>query len=77
LQERDGKFEWQTDPSAFFDKYGTKLVRSLMNASDANGGDPHNVGRDPQVYQQLTSEVRRWYLESQFEKQQKAQQPVS
>jgi hypothetical protein len=30
-------------------------------------GDPHSVGRDPQVYQQLTSEVRRWYLESKFE----------
>jgi len=56
-------FTWQTDPFEFYDNSGTKLARSLMNASDANG-DPHVVGRDPQVYQQLTSEVRRWYLES-------------
>jgi hypothetical protein len=68
LVEKDGKFEWLTDPFAFFDKNGTRLIRSLMNASDANDGDPHSVGRDPLVYQQLTSEVRRWYLESQFEK---------
>jgi len=64
LKEQAGKFTWLTDPFAFYDTYGTKLVRSLMNASDANDGDPHSVGRDSQVYQQLTSEVRRWYLES-------------
>jgi hypothetical protein len=68
LVEKNEKFEWLTDPFAFFDKNGTRLIRSLMNASDANDGDPHSVGRDPLVYQQLTSEVRRWYLESQFEK---------
>ena len=56
------------NPFAFFDKNGSKLIRSLMNASDAHDDDPHSVGRDPLVYQQLTSEVRRWYLESQFEK---------
>jgi hypothetical protein len=39
-----------------------------MNVSDSNDGDPHSVGRDPLAYQRLTSEVRRWYLESQFEK---------
>lgn len=65
-----GQFRWQADPMEFFDKYGPKLVRTLMNASDGNDGDPHSVGRDAQVYQQLTSEVRRWYLESKFEKQQ-------
>jgi len=70
LTERDGMFEWLTDPIDFFDKYGSKLVRTVMNASDAKEGDPHSVGRDAQIYQQLTSEVRRWYLESKFEKQQ-------
>jgi hypothetical protein len=68
LVEKEGKFEWLTDPFVFFNKYGPKLIRSLMNASDANNDDPHSVGRDPQVYQQLTSEVRRWYLESLLEK---------
>jgi hypothetical protein len=43
-----------------------------MNASDNANNDPHTVGRDPQVYRQLTSEVRRWYLEDQFAKQAKA-----
>jgi len=69
LEEREKEFVWLTDPIQFFDKFGSKLVRGLMSASDANDGNPHNVGRDPQVYQQLTSEVRRWYLESQFKKQ--------
>jgi hypothetical protein len=70
LRERNGVCEWLTDPIAFFDKYGQKLVRALMSASAGNDGDPHSVGRDSQVYQQMTSEVRRWYLESQFEKRQ-------
>jgi hypothetical protein len=68
LIEKNGKFEWLTNPFEFFNKNGTRLLRSLMNVSDSNDGDPHSVGRDPLAYQQLTSEVRRWYLESQFEK---------
>ena len=68
LVEKNGKFEWLTDPFTFFDKNGTTLIRSLMNVSDSNDDDPHSVGRDPRAYQQLTSDVRRWYLESQFEK---------
>lgn len=69
LEERDGGFAWLTDPVKFFDDYGTKLVRTIMNVSDNVGNDPHVVGRDPQVYRQLTSEVRRWYLEGQIQKQ--------
>jgi hypothetical protein len=40
-----------------------------MQASDRAGGDPHQVGRDPQVYTALCSEVRRWYLEGRFKDQ--------
>ncbi|HEY0079193.1 MAG TPA: AIPR family protein [Pyrinomonadaceae bacterium] len=69
LEEHDGGFRWLTDPIKFFDEYGTKLVRTIMNVSENVGNDPHTVGRDPQVYRQLTSEVRRWYLEAQFKKQ--------
>lgn len=69
LEERDGVFVWLTDPIKFFDEYGMKLVRTIMNASDNAGNDPHTVGRDSQVYRQLTSEVRRWYLEGQIQKQ--------
>lgn len=68
VKERKGKFEWLTDPFEFFDTYGTKLVRTIMNASELAGGDPHLVGRDPQVYRQMTSEVRRWYLEGELAK---------
>ena len=63
-----GKFGWLTNPVDFFDKYGDRLVRAIMNASDESGLPVWAVGRDPQVYRQLTSEVRRWYLEGQFEK---------
>ena len=58
---------WFTDPIVFFEKYGNKLKRTVMNARGAKDCDPDTIGRDPQVYQQLTSEVRRWYLESKFE----------
>jgi hypothetical protein len=67
-QKKNGSFRWVTDPFEFFDKYGTELVRTLMDASDNYGGNLQSVGRDPQVYRQLTSEARRWYLEDQFEK---------
>jgi hypothetical protein len=69
LEERDGQFVWLTDPVKFFDEYGTKLVRTIMNVSENVGNDPHTVGRDSQVYRQLTSEVRRWYLEGQLQQQ--------
>jgi hypothetical protein len=69
LEERDGALAWLTDPIKFFDEYGTKLVRTIMNVSENVNNDPHTVGRDPQVYRQLTSEVRRWYLEGQIQKQ--------
>ena len=44
---------------------GSKSVARVEGVT-RNEGDPHVVGRDPQVYQQLTSEVRRWYLESKY-----------
>jgi hypothetical protein len=75
LKERNDGFVWLTNPIEFFDKHGTKFVRAIMNASEAKGGDPHSVGRDSQIYHQLTSEVRRWYLESKFEKQETATLP--
>lgn len=63
LEERDGMLEWLTDPIELFDKYGTKLVRTIMNASDNSGNDTFVVGRDPQVYRQMTDSIRRWFLE--------------
>jgi hypothetical protein len=70
LRKRDdGKYVWLVDdPFDFFDKYGARLVRSVMNASDESGLPVWSVGRDPQVYRQLTSEVRRWYLEGEYAK---------
>jgi hypothetical protein len=65
----DGMFHWLTDPFAFFNEYGDKLVRIVMNASEEGGGEPWTVGRDPQVYGRLTSEIRRWYLEGQLASQ--------
>jgi hypothetical protein len=65
-KDRKGKLKWYTDPFAYFDEHGSHLVRLIMTASDQAGGDPHQVGRDPQVYTSLYSEVRRWYLEGRF-----------
>jgi hypothetical protein len=67
-QRKNGQFRWLTDPFKFFDQYGSKLVRTVMDTSDNYNGNLQNVGRDAQLYRQLTSEVRRWYLESEFEK---------
>jgi len=68
IQEKNGKFEWLADPFKFFDMWGTKLARTIMNASELAGGDPILAGRDPQNYRQMTSEVRRWYLEGELAK---------
>jgi hypothetical protein len=65
-KDRNGKLKWYTDPFEYFDEHGSHLVRLVMTASDQAGGDPHQVGRDPQVYTSLYSEVRRWYLEGRF-----------
>jgi hypothetical protein len=65
-KDRKGKLNWYTDPFAYFDEHGSHLVRLIMTASDQSGGDPHQVGRDAQVYSSLYSEVRRWYLEGRF-----------
>jgi hypothetical protein len=65
LEERHGKLEWMTDPFEFFDTYGAKLLGSLRTSSES-AEDNSAIGRDPQVYRQMTSDVRRWYLESQF-----------
>ena len=61
----DGQYRFYADPFLFFDRHGTKLVRLVTKAS--SGDNPEAIGRDPQVYQALYSEVRRWFLESQFE----------
>jgi hypothetical protein len=66
VNDRKGKLKWYTDPFQYFDEHGSHLVRLIMTASDQAGGDPHQVGRDPQVYTSLYSEVRRWYLEGRF-----------
>lgn len=68
-KDRKGKLKWYTDPFKYFDEHGSHLVRLIMTASDQAGGDPHQVGRDPQVYTSLYSEVRRWYLEGRFKSQ--------
>lgn len=67
LMDRDENGSWRfyTDPFRFFDTHGKKLVTVVMNASDAAGNNAQVVGRDPQVYNNIYSEVRRWYLESQ------------
>jgi hypothetical protein len=53
LEEHKGKFRWVTDPFKFFDNHGTELVKIVMEASERKGGDPHYVGRDPQLYNYL------------------------
>lgn len=53
LEEHKGKFRWITDPFEFFNEHGTELVKIVMEASERKGGDPHYVGRDPQLYNYL------------------------
>jgi hypothetical protein len=66
VRTKKGKLRWYTNPFKYFDDHGSHLVRLIMTASESAGGDPHQVGRDPQIYTSLYSEVRRWYLESRF-----------
>lgn len=53
LEERSGKLRWSTEPFKFFDRHGPALVKIVMDASEGKGGNPHHVGRDPQVYNYL------------------------
>lgn len=53
LEEHDGKFRWALHPFTFFDAHGTELIKIVMDASEMKGGDPHSVGRDPQLYNYL------------------------
>ncbi len=53
LEEHDGKFRWAINPRTFFDEHGSELVKIVMDASEMKGGDPHSVGRDPQLYNYL------------------------
>jgi hypothetical protein len=46
-------FRWIKNPFDFFDRYGTELVREVMETSAESGGDTHNVGRDRNVYRNL------------------------
>lgn len=66
LEEQSGKRYWYSDPFEFFDRHGSKLVRLIMMANDAVGGNPNSIGRDAQIYTTMFSEVRRWYLEDRF-----------
>lgn len=68
LEEKRGKYAWYTSPFKFFDEHGSRLVKVIMTANDAAGTDPHTIGRDPQIYTALYSEVRRWYLEGRLAK---------
>ena len=63
LEEKRNTYSWYTSPFDFFDEHGDRLVKTIMTANDAAGDNPHHVGRDPQVYTALYSEVRRWFLE--------------
>src|SRR4029077_8016420 len=63
LEQKGRKYSWYTDPFQYFDQHGSHLVKYVMTANDISGNDPHQVGRDSQVYTSLYSEVRRWYLE--------------
>ena len=67
VEDGSGAWKFYTDPFKFFDKHGKKLVNVIMSASDNLANDPHIVGRDPQVYNNMYSEVRRWYLEGRVE----------
>lgn len=65
-EDSDGQFRFYTDPFKFFDEHGKKLITVIMKSSDSVGSNPLYVGRDPQVYDNIYSEMRRWYLETQF-----------
>jgi AIPR protein len=68
VEEKGHSFRWSTSPFKFFDEHGSKLVKLIMAYSDSANSDPHVVGRDPQAYTALYTELRRWYLEGRLAK---------
>ncbi|HKW16543.1 MAG TPA: AIPR family protein [Terriglobales bacterium] len=68
VEDKGKSFRWSTSPFKFFDEHGSKLVKLIMAYSDSANSDPHVVGRDPQAYTALYTELRRWYLEGRLAK---------
>ena len=61
--DQEALYHWYTDPFAFWDANGPKLVRMIMSASEASGFNAQAVGRDAQVYSALYTQVRTILLE--------------
>jgi hypothetical protein len=53
----DDNYHWLEDPVAFFERHGQVLIRRIMELSDQRQKNPHTVGRDPNVYQQMYEQV--------------------
>ena len=60
----DGNYKWLSDPFDFYDKYGTEMVREVMEASNRADNDAHRVGRDKNIYRMLHYIARNKFLES-------------
>jgi len=57
VEGEDGNHEWVEDPEAFFARHGQVLIRRIMELSGQRQSNPHIVGRDPNVYQQMYEQV--------------------
>jgi len=55
---RGDKTGWKTDPFAFFDKYGKRLVSELMEQVEGVGGNPNVAGKRKLVYTALHAQAR-------------------
>jgi hypothetical protein len=75
-QGDNGPCQWVEDPVAFFQRHGRVLVRRIMELSDQRQNNPHTVGRDPNVYQQMYELVELLRLREQKDQEEGRSKPV-
>lgn len=69
LEEKlDGNYGWIEDPFDFFAEHGSKLVRSVMDASRDANSDAQRVGRDRNVYNALYGITQTVVLQSELKR---------
>ncbi|MBC7528161.1 MAG: hypothetical protein H7308_11490 [Chthonomonadaceae bacterium] len=69
LEEKaGGNYGWSEDPFRFFEEHGSKLVRSVMDASRDANSDAQRVGRDRNVYNALYGIAQTVVLQSELKR---------
>lgn len=67
LKEINGQYEWQTEPRAFLDKYGSELVGQILEAHTREyGRNPNKTGKSKVLWDNIAKTVSIYSLQDQL-----------